>query len=104
MRSKLALLYTRVFTAHDPGLLVELGSREPVPLRDRYVVPDIYEDRVESRQVEATRTTTPQQEAAGHGGQESNVNVRTIASATDLPKQRRRLNDWLSDIGGLSNL
>jgi hypothetical protein len=69
MRSKLAILYTRVFTAHDPGLSVELGSRNPIPLRDRYVVPDIYEHRVESRQVETPRTTTPQQEAVGQGGQ-----------------------------------
>jgi hypothetical protein len=97
MRSKLAVLYTRVFAAHDPGLSVELGSRAPVPLRDRYVVPDIYEDRVESRQVEAPRTTTPQQEAAGQGGQGSNPSAPRVARATDIPRQRRKLNDWLTD-------
>ena len=97
MRSKLAILYTRVFTAHDPGLSVELGSRNPIPLRDRYVVPDIYEDRAETRQVETPRTTTPQQEAAGQGRQGLNANVQKLARATDLPRQRRRLSDWLSD-------
>ena len=55
MRTKLAALYTRVFVAHDPGLPVELGSEAPVPLRDRYVVPDVYEDRVDSRASSAQR-------------------------------------------------
>jgi len=97
MRSKLAILYTRVFAAHDPGLSVELGSKAHVPLQDRYVVPDIYEDRIENRTVEPSRLTTSAQGAPGDGSQGVNANVQTAAKMIDLPKQRRRLNDWLSD-------
>lgn len=98
MRAKLGALYTRVFVAHDPGLPVDLGSRVPVPLRDRYVIPDVYEDRVDSRALSAEppRAATSQAPAA----QTSNLpiaTIQTVAQTIDLPKQRRRLNDWLSD-------
>ncbi len=75
MRSKLTILYTRIFAAHDLGLSVELGRKAHVPLQDRYVVPDIYEDRIENRTIEPSRPTTPAQGAPSNGSQGVNANV-----------------------------
>jgi NACHT domain len=98
MRAKLGVLYTRVFVAHDPGLPVELGSKASVPLRDRYVLPDVYENRVDSR----TSSAEPPQSATSqaHLGQSPNSpnpSVQPASQTIDLPRQRRRLNDWLSE-------
>jgi hypothetical protein len=97
MRAKLGALYTRVFVAHDPGLSVELGSKASVPLRDRYVLPDVYEDRVDSR----ASSTEPPRSATSQAPPEQSSNrpnssVQPTSQIIDLPRQRRRLNDWLS--------
>jgi hypothetical protein len=62
MRAKLGALYTRVFVAHDPGLPVDLGNKVPVPLRDRYVIPDVYEAiaREYARSPEKTLVVSPE--------------------------------------------
>jgi hypothetical protein len=98
MRAKLATLYTRVFAAHDPGLPVDLGGKAPIPLRDRYVLPDVYENRVDSR----TSSAEPPQSTASqaHLGQNSNLpnaSLQPASQTIDLTRQRRRLNDWLSE-------
>jgi len=98
MRAKLAALYTRVFMAHDPGLPVELGGKAPIPLRDRYVLPDVYENRVDSR----TSSAEPPQSSTSqaHLGQSPNLpnaSVQPASQTIDVPRQRRRLNDWLSE-------
>src|SRR5205823_3785852 len=45
-RRKLGAFYARVFEKHDPGLPVPDSFTAPsLPLRDRYVVPDVLEHR-----------------------------------------------------------
>jgi hypothetical protein len=98
LRTKLANLYTRVFAAHDPGLPVELGSKSPIPLRDRYVLPDVYEDRIDSRvmNAEAPRPKQPAANSAPGTGWGS-TSPPSTAPTIDVSRQRRRLNDWLVD-------
>ncbi len=93
MRIKLRTLYTRVFAAHDPGFSMDLGNKVPVALRDRYVLPDVYEDRVESL---STKTDAPQESSR----KDSNWKVPPTPTANpivDILKQRRSLRDWLSE-------
>ncbi len=98
LRAKLGALYTRVFVAHDPGLPVELGSKAPVPLRDRYVLPDVYEDRVDSRASSAEPTRSAKSQVPeGQSPNWPNASAQPASQPVDLPRQRRRLNDWLSD-------
>ena len=98
LRTKLRSLYTRVFVAHDPGLPVELGSKDPTPLQDRYVLPDIYEDRIESRTIGTDKPQTKQSTAesapvAAWGSTDHRPSGQTI----EVPRQRRKLNDWLTE-------
>jgi hypothetical protein len=70
LRARLGTLYTRVFAAHDPGLPVELGAKTGTPLRDRYVLPDVYEDRLDSGPIAAEISQSAKRSDAalsGHG-------------------------------------
>jgi hypothetical protein len=98
LRKKLGSLYTRVFVAHDPGLPVELGSKDPTPLRDRYVLPDIYEDRIDSRTMGTEKSQTKQSAAESSPVTAwDNTDLQPRAHTIDVPRQRRKLNDWLTD-------
>lgn len=83
---------------HDPGLPVELSSKAPVPLRDRYVLPDAYEDRIDSRALSAEPPQFATSKAPpGQSPNWPNASVQQTSQTTDPPRQRRQLNDWLSD-------
>ncbi len=98
LRTKLGSLYARVFVAHDPGLPVELGSKDPTPLRDRYVLPDIYEDRIDSRTMGTEKPQTKQSAAESSPVTAwDNTDLQPRAHTIDVPRQRRKLNDWLTD-------
>jgi hypothetical protein len=98
LRTLLENLYTRVFAAHDPGLPVELGSNNPTSLRDRYVLPDIYEDRIDSRTkgTEKSQTKQPAAESPSLTAWD-NTDPKPQAPIIDVSRQRRKLNDWLID-------
>lgn len=98
MRLKLGSLYARVFVAHDPGLPVELGSTAPVSLRSRYVLPDVYEDRIDTRMAAAEPSRSAQSPKRTSPGTEwTATSVQSTVQTVDIPRQRRNLNDWLSD-------
>jgi hypothetical protein len=98
LRARLGTLYTRVFAAHDPGLPVELGARTATPLRDRYVLPDVYEDRLDSGPIAAEILQSAKRSDAalsGHG-ERSDAPHSSVAPSIEIPRQRRSLNDWLA--------
>lgn len=99
LRGRLGTLYTRIFAAHDPGLPVELGAKTVTPLRDRYVLPDIYEDRLDSGPI-AAETLQPAKRSdaalSGHG-ERSDASRPPVPSSNQMVRQRRSLNDWLTN-------
>jgi hypothetical protein len=99
LRVRLGTLYTRIFAAHDPGLPVELGAKTATPLRDRYVLPDVYEDRLDSGPIAAEIPQSAKRSDAalsGHG-ESSDASRSSAAPSIQISRQRRSLNDWLAD-------
>jgi hypothetical protein len=99
LRARLGTLYTRIFAAHDPGLPVELGAKTATPLRDRYVLPDVYEDRLDSGPIAAEILQPDKRSDAafsGHGERSEASRPSTLPS-NQIVRQRRSLNDWLTN-------
>ena len=99
LRARLGTLYTRIFAAHDPGLPVELGAKTATPLRDRYVLPDVYEDRLDSGPMDAEiLQPTKRSDAAfpGHGDR-GDASRPSAPPSNQIVRQRRSLNDWLTN-------
>ncbi len=99
LRTKLGTLYAHVFSVHDPGLPVELGGKTTTPLRDRYVLPDIYEERAESGTItlETPQSTQHSKAALPQHEERSDASRSSAAPSTQITRQRRSLNDWLAD-------
>lgn len=98
-RASLRTLYTRIFAAHDPGLPVELDGKSPTPLLDRYVLPDVYEDRINSGQVtsEVSRPSQFSNVSNPVRGENDRTSGPTSAPSIQVARQRRSLSDWLAD-------
>jgi len=99
LRARLGTLYTRIFTAHDPGLPVELGAKTATPLRDRYVLPDVYEDRLDSGPIaaELLQPTKRLDTAISGHGERSDASRPSAPPSNQIVRQRRRLSDWLTN-------
>ena len=98
LRAKLRRFYQHVFDAHDPGPPVEAEGGRLFPLKQRYVIPDLYQEHTSGVAGE------PQTDAAARDGASAAESEpaervrepRAPASARSY-QQRRPLDDWLAD-------
>jgi NACHT domain len=94
LRAKLSLFYQHVFDAHDPGLPIEAEVIRALPLRERYIIPDIYQEQ-------SSGVASEPQPRGGAGAEgtertEREPDARTRVAARRY-RQRRPLDDWLAD-------
>ena len=101
LRKKLSVFYQHVFHAHDPGLPVESEISRVLPLLERYIIPDVYQDQSPGLTI-AQPQPSPRESLAGEaqasspdfGGRQPEAGTMTAARTY---RQRRPLDDWLAD-------
>jgi len=96
-REKYGVFYKHVFNIHDPGLpLAATGAVESVPLEDRYVIPDVYEQRSITTEVSVPKIPVYGVEITPFDNTTSDRSQRTVKpQRTRKIQQRRAVEDWL---------
>ena len=99
-RERLLIFYRRVFQVHDPGFPTGAEHARAMPLRERYVIPDVYQEQVQvsgppaqpeskADPIGAPATVAFERRPSSYRAGEDQT-VRTY-------QQRRPLDDWLAD-------
>jgi len=96
-REKYGAFYRHVFNSHDPGLpLAATGAVESLPLEDRYVFPDVYEQRSITTEVSEPEIPVYGVENIPSDNTTSDRSQRTVKPhRTRKIQQRRAVEDWL---------
>nr|QNO56865.1 hypothetical protein KGHFPOIM_00007 [Methanosarcinales archaeon ANME-1 ERB7] len=101
-REKYGVFYRHVFNTHDPGLpMAAIGTAESLSLEDRYVLPDVYEQRSiaipDSTEVSTPEISSYELEGIPFESTTSEHSQRTVRlHRTHEIRQRQAVENWLT--------
>ncbi len=100
-REKLLIFFQTDCQVVDPGLPIAHGEHRALPLRPRYVVPDVHQDqvRISTARPQPGSSVPAPTESSAVNGPENRPGEQPMGpqEAVRTYQQRRPLDDWLAD-------